>query len=136
MPYKPLRKDLTQSTQQCGFCPKMLTSLKAYVLEDSVTGVLKYAGPVCAKANVGANYSLADVPDLTKYTLSHMALAHGGGSGGGWSKWWRGGFTISASARISYASRGETCNSHEYILSRIEWLLSEEQISGSNCFGS
>ena len=83
MAYKPLCKDLTESTRQCDFCPNMLTSLKAYILEDDLTGVIKYAGPICAKSNIGANYSLVGVPDLTEYTRSQATRASSGGGGGG-----------------------------------------------------
>lgn len=86
MPFKPLRKDLTETSRRCDFCPKFLTSLKAYVLEDEETGRTLYAGPVCAKNNVGS-YSLTGIPDLTKFTMPNGDGENSGGgigfSGGG-----------------------------------------------------
>jgi len=86
MSFKPLRKDLTETTRRCDFCPKFLTSLKAYVLEEEVSGRIAYAGPTCAKNNIGANYTLVEIPDLTRFTLSsgegEREAGGAGGSGG------------------------------------------------------
>ncbi|WP_319558244.1 hypothetical protein [Thiomicrorhabdus sp.] len=79
MPYKVIRRDLTETTRKCDFCPKYLTSLKAYVLEDSETGVLSYAGLTCAKNNAGDD-ALTGIPDLTKFT-SATSEREGGGAG-------------------------------------------------------
>lgn len=49
MGYQPLRKDLTETTEKCAFCPKHLRSLKAYVLKDIETGEVVLSGPECAK---------------------------------------------------------------------------------------
>ena len=81
MPYKVIRRDLTETTRQCDFCPKYLTSLKAYVLEDSETGESSYAGPTCAKNNAGES-ALSGIPDLTKFTMA-TADREGGGTGTG-----------------------------------------------------
>lgn len=83
MSFKPLRKDLTEVSRRCDFCPKFLTSLKAYVLEDEVSGKIAYAGPVCAKNNIYANYSLVGIPDLTKFTLPNGDGEGGPGGAGG-----------------------------------------------------
>lgn len=83
MPFKPLRRDLTETTRRCDFCPKFLTSLKAYVLEEEGSGRIAYAGPTCAKANIGANYTLVGIPDLTKFTLPNGEGEGGAGGGGG-----------------------------------------------------
>ena len=80
--YKVIRRDLTETTRQCDFCPKYLTSLKVYVLRNSETGELSYAGPTCAKNNAG-NDSLSGVPDLTKFTSSTGDREGGGTSGQG-----------------------------------------------------
>lgn len=69
MSYKPLRKDLTEFTTKCHFCPKQLSSLKAYVLQNLETNEIVYAGPVCAKRNISNSYTLNNVPDFTKFTL-------------------------------------------------------------------
>ncbi|TXD96277.1 hypothetical protein ES754_11650 [Psychrobacter frigidicola] len=69
MTYKVIRRDLTETTRKCDFCPRYLISLKAYVLENVETNELFYAGPKCAKNNVGDN-SLFGVPDLTKFTMA------------------------------------------------------------------
>jgi hypothetical protein len=87
MTYKPLRKDLTETTRKCDFCPNYLTSLKAYVLEEIGTGKIAYAGPTCAKNNITLGHTLAGIPDLTKYTLPHgegeSRVAGGAGGSGG-----------------------------------------------------
>lgn len=83
MTYRPLRKDLTETTRTCNFCPNPLTSLKAYVLEEIKTGKLAYAGPTCARNNVAHGYSLEGLPDLTKFTIPNAAGSKGGGGGGG-----------------------------------------------------
>lgn len=83
MSYKPLRKDLTETTRRCDFCPKFLTSLKAYVLEDKGSGRIAYAGPTCAKKNIGANYTLVGIPDFTKFTLPNGEGEGGAGGTGG-----------------------------------------------------
>ncbi|MCI2260598.1 DUF3888 domain-containing protein [Xanthomonas indica] len=70
MLFKPLRRDLTESSRRCEFCPNLLTSLKAYVLEEEGTGRTVYAGPKCAAGNIASKYTLAGIPDLTKFTLS------------------------------------------------------------------
>lgn len=69
MPYQVIRRDLTETTRRCDFCPQYLTSLKAYVLKDLETGELSYAGPTCAVNNAGEG-STSGVPDLTKFTLA------------------------------------------------------------------
>lgn len=69
MAFKPLRKDLTETTRRCDFCPKYLTSLKAYVLEEEGSGRIAYAGPTCAKNNISLDYTLVGIPDLTRFTL-------------------------------------------------------------------
>jgi hypothetical protein len=78
--YQVIRRDLTETTRKCDFCPKNLTSLKAYVLKSLETGELSYAGPTCAKNNAGED-ALSGVPDLTKFTLSANDR-EGGGTGG------------------------------------------------------
>jgi hypothetical protein len=83
MPFKPLRKDLTETSRRCDFCPKFLTSLKAYVLEEEGSGRIAYAGPTCAKNNIAASYSLVGVPDLTKFTLPNTEGEGGSGGTGG-----------------------------------------------------
>ena len=60
---------MTETTRKCDFCPKYLTSLKAYVLQDLKTGKLVYAGPTCAKNNAG-EVVLSEIPDLTKFTMA------------------------------------------------------------------
>jgi hypothetical protein len=83
MNYKPLRKDLTETTRQCNFCPKHLTSLKAYVLEEINTGKIVYAGPTCTKNNIASDFSLAGIPDFTRYTLPNKESENcSGGTGG------------------------------------------------------
>lgn len=69
MTYKVIRRDLTEITRKCDFCPRYLISLKAYVLENVESNELFYAGPKCAKNNAGDN-SLLNVPDLTKFTMA------------------------------------------------------------------
>lgn len=83
MPYQVIRRDLTETTRNCDFCPRYLTSLKAYVLKDLETGKLSYAGLKCAKNNAGAS-STSGIPDLTKFTLSknHREVSGSGGRGG------------------------------------------------------
>jgi len=83
MPFKPLRKDLTETTRRCDFCPKFLTSLKAYVLEEEGSGRIAYAGPTCAKNSIAANYTLVGIPDLTKFTLPNGEGEGGSGGTGG-----------------------------------------------------
>lgn len=85
MTYKPLRKDLTETTRKCDFCPNYLTSLKAYVLEEIGTGKIVYAGPTCAQKNISPDFTLAGIPDLTKYTLPNGERENGatGRTGGG-----------------------------------------------------
>jgi hypothetical protein len=84
MRYKALRRDLTEHTRKCDFCPRLLTSLKAYVLEDLETGEIVYAGPKCAQDRIGADVKLSDFPDLTRFTESvNDGADHGGGGGGG-----------------------------------------------------
>lgn len=87
MSFKPLRKDLTETTRQCYFCPRFLTSLKAYVLEEELSGTIAYAGRKCAESNIGEKYTLAGIPDLTKFTLPNgegkEATGNVGGSGNG-----------------------------------------------------
>lgn len=79
MRYQVIRRDLTETTRKCDFCPQYLTSLKAYVLKNLETGKLSYAGPTCAKNNAGES-SISGIPDLTKFTLS-TNHREGGGSG-------------------------------------------------------
>jgi len=69
VPYQLIRRDLTETTRKCDFCPQYLTSLKAYVLKDLETGELSYAGPTCAKNKAGKS-SITGIPDLTKFTLA------------------------------------------------------------------
>ncbi len=83
MNYKPLRKDLTEITRQCDFCPKYLTSLKAYVLEEINTGKIVYAGPTCTKNNIASDCSLAGIPDFTRYTLPNKESENASGCTGG-----------------------------------------------------
>ncbi len=80
MLYQVIRRDLTETTRRCDFCPQYLTSLKAYVLKNLETGELSYAGPTCAVNNAGAGSTLG-VPDLTKFTLATKDR-EGGGPGG------------------------------------------------------
>lgn len=80
MAYEVIRRDLTETTRKCDFCPRFLTSLKAYVLRNVETGELHYAGPACAKGKAGEE-ALSGVPDLTKFTMAVMNH-DGGGSGG------------------------------------------------------
>jgi hypothetical protein len=116
MAFKPLRKDLTETTRRCDFCPKFLTSLKAYVLEEEGSGKIAYAGPTCAKANIGTNYTLAGIPDLTRFTLPNGEGESGvggtGGSGGS-------------------ASADPNRQALEYLLLREEKLVEEMQTSYS-----
>ncbi len=83
MSYKPLRKDLTETTRKCDLCPRYLTSLKAYVLEEEGSGRIVYAGPNCAKKSISTNYSLTGIPDLTKFTLPNGRGKEGNGGTGG-----------------------------------------------------
>jgi len=80
VPYQVIRRDLTETTRKCDFCPQYLTSLKAYVLKDLETGKLSYAGPTCAINKAGEG-STSGIPDLTKFTLATNSR-EGGGSGG------------------------------------------------------
>ncbi|MEC9411263.1 MAG: hypothetical protein VX829_01150 [Pseudomonadota bacterium] len=80
MSYQVIRRDLTETTRKCDFCPQYLTSLKAYVLKDLETGELSYAGPTCAINNAGKG-STSGIPDLTKFTLGTNDRV-GGGHGG------------------------------------------------------
>lgn len=84
MAYKLLYRDLTETTKKCDFCPKYLTSLKAYVLKDDKTGEIFYAGPTCAKKN-SIDDTLSGIPDLTKFTSTKedcgTILASSNGSG-------------------------------------------------------
>ncbi|WP_323881590.1 hypothetical protein [Aeromonas caviae] len=82
MRYQVIRRDLTETTRKCDFCPQYLTSLKAYVLEHLETGELSYAGPTCAKNNAGEG-SLSGIPDLTKFTFPKKDREGGGYGGGG-----------------------------------------------------
>src|SRR5690554_1457725 len=81
MTFRPLRRDLTETTRQCDFCPNTLGSLKAYVLEEIETGRMAYAGPVCARKHIGPEYSLRGLPDLTRSTLAGADVR--GTDGGG-----------------------------------------------------
>ena len=85
MAYRALRRDLTEETQKCHFCPNHLTSLKAYVLEDLEDGRLVFAGPTCARNHIGPGESLSNLPDLTKFTdtADERGGTGGGGAGGG-----------------------------------------------------
>lgn len=69
MEYQVIRRDLTETSKRCDFCPQYLTSLKAYVLRHVETGVISYAGPTCAKNKAG-EHALSGIPDLTKFTLT------------------------------------------------------------------
>lgn len=80
MSYIALRKDLTESKEKCAFCPKHMTSLKAFVLLDTKTGKEVYAGPVCAKNNIDPSVHLNHLPDFTKFTAS-TEEHHSTGSG-------------------------------------------------------
>lgn len=82
MRYQVIRRDLTETTRKCDFCPQYLTSLKAYVLKDLETGKLSYAGPTCEKNNAGEG-STSGIPDLTKFTLSKKYREVGGSGGRG-----------------------------------------------------
>ncbi len=82
MPYQVIRRDLTETTRKCDFCPKYLTSLKAYVLKNLETGELSYDGPTCAKNN-SEEGAISGIPDLTKFTLSTNDREVGGSSGQG-----------------------------------------------------
>ncbi|MCH1926807.1 hypothetical protein L9G74_18175 [Shewanella sp. C32] len=81
MSYKVIRRDLTEVSRRCDFCPNYLRSLKAYVLEDSDSGELFYAGPTCAKHKAGDD-ALTGIPDFTKFT-KEVGEREGGGAGGG-----------------------------------------------------
>ncbi|KFL34672.1 MULTISPECIES: hypothetical protein [unclassified Sulfurospirillum] len=80
MSYIALRKDLTESKEKCEFCPKHMTSLKAFVLLDTKTGKEVYAGPVCAKNHIDPSIHLNHLPDFTKFTLG--TEEHRGSRGG------------------------------------------------------
>lgn len=82
MLYQVIRRDLTETTRRCDFCPQYLTSLKAYVLKDLETGELSYAGPTCAINNAGEG-STSGIPDLTKFTLATNDRVGGGTVGQG-----------------------------------------------------
>ncbi len=116
MAFKPLRKDLTETTRRCDFCPKFLTSLKAYVLEEEGSGRIAYAGPTCAKAKIGTNYTLAGIPDLTRFTLPNGEGEGGAGGAGG-----------SGSSTSADPNR----QALEYLLLREEKLAEEMQTSYS-----
>jgi hypothetical protein len=116
MKYKPLRKDLTETTRKCDFCPKYLTSLKAYVLEEIDTGKIVYAGPTCTKNNVASNFSLAGIPDFTRYTLPNGESENASGGTGGY----HGMSTDDPSRRVK-----------EYLELREEKLAKEMQCSDS-----
>ena len=83
MLYQVIKRDLTETTRRCDFCPQYLTSLKAYVLKNLETGELSYAGPTCAKNNAGED-TISGIPDLTQFTLSINDREGGtpGGQGG------------------------------------------------------
>lgn len=82
--YKPLRKDLTDGNKKCHFCSKKLSSLKAYVLEDTENKEHVYAGPTCTLKNIDSNVNLSSIPDLTKYTCTlNENNSDGGGRGFG-----------------------------------------------------
>ncbi len=83
MTYKPLRKDLTETSEKCAFCPKHLRSLKAYVLKNTQTGEIVLSGPECAKKHLAEGFSLKGIPDLTKYTSATGTRTSGGTGGGG-----------------------------------------------------
>lgn len=80
--YRPLRKELTETDEKCEFCPKKLTSLKAYVLQNINTGKVVYSGPSCAKKHIAEGFSLLGIPDLTKFT-STTGTREVGNVGGG-----------------------------------------------------
>ncbi|MGZ3845690.1 MAG: hypothetical protein ACXVBJ_11610 [Flavisolibacter sp.] len=117
MSFKPLRKDLTETTRGCDFCSNFLTSLKAYILEEEGTGRIAYAGPTCARTNIGANYTLVGIPDFTRFTLPNGKGEGGGGVGAGGSS------GISAEDPYRQAL--------EYLLLREEKLADEMQTSYS-----
>ncbi len=81
MPYKAIRRDLTEITKKCYFCPKHLTSLKAYILENVDTGEVVFAGPTCAKNNVQDPGLFSNVPDLTKFTEATQNRENGQSEG-------------------------------------------------------
>lgn len=83
MSYKPLRKDLTETSSKCFFCPRHMTSLKAYVLENIHTGEVVLAGPTCAQNNLAQGQTLNGIPDLTKFTQPNGTGIPGVGGGGG-----------------------------------------------------
>lgn len=70
MSYRPLKKDLTNGTQNCHFCGVAIRSLKAYILENIDSKEKVFSGPDCAKQNIHSDYKLGLIPDLTKYTLA------------------------------------------------------------------
>ena len=114
MSYRALRKDLTETTRKCDFCENYLTSLKAFVLEDVNTGSIAYAGPTCAKNNLGENFTLSGIPDLTRFTLSDAVRETGSGGG-------KGGVKILDPARLAV----------EYLILREEKLKDEMNTSYS-----
>lgn len=81
MVYQVIRRDLTETSRKCDFCPQYLTSLKAYVLRNVETGELSYAGPTCAKNKAG-EHAISGIPDLTKFTLTTKINEREGGGGG------------------------------------------------------
>lgn len=70
MSYRPIRKDLITEKQKCHFCSRTLNSLKAYVLENTETKEIIYAGFKCAGDNIDSQYKLGLIPDFTRYTLA------------------------------------------------------------------
>ena len=81
--YRPIRKDLTETTTKCHFCPKPLRSLTAYILQDVTTGEYVYAGPECAKKNVGNKDFLKKIPDFTRFTAPNKSDDKGSQTGKG-----------------------------------------------------
>lgn len=73
MSYVLLRKDLTETTRKCWFCSKSLTSLKAYVLRNCITGDEVYAGPKCTKKHIASEHDFSEIPDLTRFTVGDEA---------------------------------------------------------------
>ena len=70
MSYRPIRKDLIDGKQKCHFCSHPLSSLKAYILENTETKEIVNAGSKCAKDNIDSQYKLELIPDFTRYTLA------------------------------------------------------------------
>lgn len=80
MSYIVIRKDLTMGLQKCDLCSRPLNSLKAYVMEDTLTGKIILAGPTCALKNLADGYSLSGVPDFSTFTETvntHLGGGHG-----------------------------------------------------------